>query len=146
MRHYAVRIWTVQNVLAESSESAELIATRMVWTNLTGTLWGTVIVDSWSDNETLRDINRDIQEDKNRITIKLEDAIPEQLTPRSWVYLIMGPTLYVARLGSAEDWAAYQGPSVWGVSGVADNGYKLLEEDAVLLFPLLANSSLTYRR
>lgn len=145
MKHYVVRIWTVQTVAADSNESAELMATKAVWANLTGTLWGTVVLDSWSDNETLEDVNHDIQEEKNRVTLKLEDATREQLHPRSWIYLERGPTLYVARLGSADDWVAYQGPLSWGVCGVANNGYKLMEEDAVPLFPLLAESHLTYR-
>lgn len=145
MKTYTVRVWKALTVMAESIEEAEMIAVEQVWSDKSKCLWGSVVVSSWSDEETLEDINKDIEDKKNRKVLKLEDATVDQLLPLSWVHRTQGPTLYVARIGQNNDWAAYQGPAVWGVEGVANNGYKLLEEDAVPLFPVMAESGLTYR-
>ncbi len=49
----------------------------------------------------------------------------------------------VAKVGWGNDWAAYLGPSDWSDEKVADEGDKILEKAARILFPSFAH--LRYR-
>jgi hypothetical protein len=61
MRNYVVKVWTVITVKALDAETAEAQAFMEMTKDFRGgSLWAAEIMDSWSDCETLEDINRDI--------------------------------------------------------------------------------------
>lgn len=65
MRHYTVKLTTAITVEAETPEEAKAKAFTQGLVNYGGRLWVSEIVASWSDNETIEDINRDISKNKN---------------------------------------------------------------------------------
>ena len=65
MRHYTVKLTTAITVEAKTPEKAEAKAFTRGLVNYGGNLWVSEIVASWSDDETIEDINRDISRDRN---------------------------------------------------------------------------------
>ena len=75
-------------------------------------------------------------------------ATVEQLQPGVRLYLdALGGFKCVARIGMADDWAAYIvlcGEN-WSLDNVADYGHKLHESYANKIFPICGQAGLKYR-
>jgi hypothetical protein len=78
--------------------------------------------------------------------IEASRATPSDLQSHTRLYLYCGHSLYVARIGNADDWAAYKGSINQDLDVVADYGVKVGEEEAVRLFPVCKEAKLNYRR
>lgn len=79
--------------------------------------------------------------------IDKDSATVEQLQPGARLYLDAGSLKVVARIGQADDWAAYIvlcGEN-WTLDDVAVYGHKLAEQYANKLFPICGQAGLKYR-
>ncbi|PHJ59586.1 hypothetical protein VF14_08930 [Nostoc linckia z18] len=77
--------------------------------------------------------------------IQWNNATLDDLQPRARLYRFDGMFGYVARIGSNDDYAVYQGNADWTLDTIADYGTKILEEEARGLFPVCLEAGLNYR-
>lgn len=79
--------------------------------------------------------------------IDKDAATVEQLQPGIRLYLDTGSLKCVARIGQADDWAAYIAfcAENWTLDNVAEHGFKLHENQASKIFPICLEAGLHYR-
>ena len=77
--------------------------------------------------------------------IERTSATVKDLKPGVRVYAKDAVNTYVARIGFADDWAAYWGSSEWKLDLVADHGLKMSEDHAKKIFPVCEEAGLSYR-
>ncbi|MFN6572395.1 hypothetical protein [Dendronalium sp. ChiSLP03b] len=78
--------------------------------------------------------------------IEASRATFADLQPKARLYLYRDNSLYVARIGNVDDWAAYKGDINQGLEVVANYGVKVAEDEAVRLFSICKEAKLNYRR
>lgn len=73
-----------------------------------------------------------------------DTAQPSDLKPDASLCRKTAYRVYVATIGYANDWAAYEGSLDWSAERVASNGDKIDREVAETLFPVCAGLEWRY--
>ena len=86
-----------------------------------------------------------VGEEKDKPFLDPEKVNPADLKPGDRMCLKTTERVYIATIGWANDWTAYEGTLDWSAESVASGGDKISQKTAERLFPVMLESGLMWR-